>query len=255
MEFAGIHDGCTSALTFDAFKGSQVDLTADACDETHAIASSRESKQVVEKRILEAEREIAWLRESLEASRHREVAAVEQSEHWRVEAERLQNEVHAAQERVLAAEAGTGALRKDALAARGALLRELRGKAGVEVVVARHEETGPTQEASLADLVASVVEARGHQSPERSDAGALPIGAARELLALGQKLWRLQQAQCTVGAGDCPAGGTRDSWSKAPRLLHATPQPRRAGDDIAAKLLTEMSQALRKLEQGMEAPM
>ena len=131
------------------------------------------------------------------------------------------------------------AQRKDALEARAGLLR---------LAVAE----GATEELGEADLsyLAAIVGARHEQLRRRgaspSRAAAAKARDAREILAAGMKLWRLQQAQ-RIASGEASraparAGGPRPGQ----RPLYALPPPRQpAGDDAAGQLLTEMGQALK----------
>merc|ERR1712107_629492 len=77
---------------------------------------------------------------------------------------------------------------------------------------------------------------------------AMSIRAAREVAAIGAKLWRLQQAQRAI---NCSGDGGMVSVRGKNRPLYNVPPPRRAGDDIAGQLLAEMSKVLRELEEGL----
>merc|ERR1719231_1898972 len=81
------------------------------------------------------------------------------------------------------------------------------------------------------------------------------LRAAKELLNTGSKLWRLQQAQRSVQPADnnTALGKHGSNGRGRGRPLYSITPVKKVGDDIAAQLLTEMSQALRTLEEGLVA--
>lgn len=92
-------------------------------------------------------------------------------------------------------------------------------------------------------------EAAARAEPRAQAANIGPqVRAAREALAIGTKLWRLQQAQRALqGGGAMPVAN--NSARGQGRPLYSLPPSKKVGDDIAAQLLTDMSQALRELEE------
>jgi hypothetical protein len=77
------------------------------------------------------------------------------------------------------------------------------------------------------------------------------VRAVRDVLAIGTKLWRLQQAQRSLAPSNNGLKTSSGNGKSNSRPLYSLPSARRVGDDIAAQLLTEMSQALRDIEEGL----
>merc|ERR1719506_1772744 len=65
------------------------------------------------------------------------------------------------------------------------------------------------------------------------------VRAVRDVLAIGTKLWRLQQAQRSLAPSNNGLKTSSGNGKSNSRPLYSLPSARRVGDDIAAQLLTE----------------
>jgi len=224
-------------------------------------------QSVAEVRVLQLEREKVLLQKALEHSERREAAAGER-------ARRAEEATESARMELLACRNAADAAEADLTEARTALQKLLSTEQALSMSndeftdrlsspPASPPRTPPSPEASilqLVDHVASVCEARRiqhHMVEARADArpgcdcsnvSAAMASAAREALAVGTKLWRLQQAQRALSGGSESALGSARATRDNRRPLYALPERRKAGDDIAAQLLSDLSQSLRSLE-------
>lgn len=247
----GCGEGGANAFPFDSHGRQAVPFAVDVHTDGNGAPPTSQERPArrsprLEARLRAAEARAAELAEALEASRRREEAAAREAESARAES-------RAAQDLAQGAEAATAALHGDVAAAKAALREALAEWQPEDATTPDASNCAVIPDASIADLVASLLAAYRLQSADRSAAAALPASAAREVLSLGTKLWRLQQAQRAMGTGDFPMSSARELSCRGPRPLYASPQSRQAGDDIASQLLTEMSQALRELEKGIAA--
>eukprot|EP00927_Polykrikos_kofoidii_P051017 TRINITY_DN44832_c0_g1_i1.p1 TRINITY_DN44832_c0_g1~~TRINITY_DN44832_c0_g1_i1.p1 ORF type:complete len:793 (-),score=152.06 TRINITY_DN44832_c0_g1_i1:35-2413(-) len=248
----------TTAATTPLSASKVAASVAPPSESTKGVECWRQS--LTEVRLLEQERELARLNEMLDQSRQREAAVYAR--------ERRTEE----QYREALAELREARTERDAPTADRGDCQEVRDSLvailAAEEIRDNKEATGSLTE--LAAAVASAFEARRRKEEELTAAASSastsyeapwPLHAARELVAAGAKLWRLQQAQrsLTSGAGEgsqrggscgAPAGGRGRGRGAVARPLYVIPPAKKVGDDIAAQLLTEMAQALREIERA-----
>jgi hypothetical protein len=235
-------------------------LSRTACHQEAGVMRLSCEEQAVTRELREAERQRDSLAKALETAEVRESMAAAQARRSEVGEERVRSELCESRSVTAAAEAEAAAQKMDVDEARRILLDILASErstsAGEDSIAARRS----VSLARLAGEVADVCRARREEAEPPKEArasvacaGPQHLRAARETLAIGTKLWRLQQAQRALqggGALPVPVVGNGASRGRG-RPLYALPPAKKAGDDIAAQLLTEMSQALRELEDGI----
>lgn len=206
----------------------------------------------------EAELGIDDLRKALREARHHEAEAKQRAEqhevqamHYLSEAEKLTEQLDQARNVALAFLRHTQT--------KEWRLTERNNDMGVAELVstalaASESHRCPEAEAETEAATAASPRSETKTTPEPTCPASTAQSVAeiiREVLASGMKLWRLQEAQRALfphGNPRTECSSMGDKGHHADNVSKPTRTPA-VGDDIAAKLLVEMSQALHRLEE------